>query len=192
LNALSNACNQKSNREPAMQLEEGEIQKALNHLESQSLVRSIAESRATKFEHRLQDAFNFYRPEVAIICELLLRGPQTPEELRTRPPAMHPSKALKRGPPALNRRGNRDPPLVTVLPRQPGTKEARYAHLLGEASPLAAGGGKTAGEEESPEERSSTRSGRGEIMALREEVAQLRGEVASLHQQFADFRKQFE
>jgi len=192
LHALSNACNQKSNREPAMQLEEGEIRKALNHLESQSLVRSIAESRATKFAHRLQDVFNFYRPEVAIICELLLRGPQTPGELRTRASRMHPFEDLESVHSALQRLGKREPPLVTVLPRQPGTKEARYAHLLGEASPLAAGGGKTAGEEESPEERSSTRSGRGEIMALREEVAQLRGEVASLHQQFADFRKQFE
>src|SRR5262249_61828753 len=116
-----------------------------------------------------------------------------PPAARARPPSdMLPFKARKARHPPRHRPGKREPPLVTVLPRQPGTKEARYAHLLGEASPLAAGGGKTAGEEESPEERSSTRSGRGEIMALREEVAQLRGEVASLHQQFADFRKQFE
>ena len=80
LNSLANACNQKSNRDPVMHLEEHEIRKALNHLEYQSLVRSVSgtDSRVTKFEHRLQDAFNFYRPEVAIICELLLRGPQTP------------------------------------------------------------------------------------------------------------------
>src|SRR5262245_32920109 len=137
LNALSNACNQKSNREPAMQLEEGEIQKALNHLESQALVRSIAESRATKFEHRLQDAFNFYRPEVAIICELLLRGPQTPGELRTRASRMHPFEDLESVHSALQRLSKREPPLVTVLPRQPGTKEARYAHLMGEHFPVA-------------------------------------------------------
>jgi len=190
LNALSNACNQKSNREPAMQLEEGEIRKALNHLESQSLVRSIAESRATKFAHRLQDVFNFYRPEVAIICELLLRGPQTPGELRTRASRMHPFEDLESVHSALQRLGKREPSLVTVLPRQPGTKEARYAHLLGETSPLAAG--KPASTEETPEERSSAASDSGEILALREEVAQLRGEVASLQQQFAAFRKQFE
>jgi uncharacterized protein YceH (UPF0502 family) len=95
LNALTNACNQKSNREPVMQLEEHEIRKALNHLESQSLVRSIAESRATKFAHRMQDAFNFYRPEVAIVCELLLRGPQTPGELRTRSSRMHPLRTWR-------------------------------------------------------------------------------------------------
>jgi uncharacterized protein len=192
LNALSNACNQKSNREPAMQLEEGEIRKALNHLESQSLVRSIAESRATKFEHRLQDVFNFYRPEVAIICELLLRGPQTPGELRTRASRMHPFEDLESVHSALQRLGKREPPLVTVLPRQPGTKEARYAHLLGETSLLAAGGDKPANEEESCEERSFAAGDCGEILALREEVAQLRGEVASLQQQFAAFRKQFE
>ena len=75
VNALTNACNQKSNRDPAMHLEESEIRKTLNHLEYQSLVRSVSssDSRVTKFEHRLQDAFNFYRPEIAILCELLLR-----------------------------------------------------------------------------------------------------------------------
>jgi Protein of unknown function, DUF480 len=79
LNALTNACNQKSNRDPVIHLEESEVRKALNHLEYQSLVRSVSstDSRVTKFEHRLQDAFNFYRPEVAIVCELLLRGPRT-------------------------------------------------------------------------------------------------------------------
>src|SRR5262249_40892286 len=192
LNALTTACNQKSNRDPVMQLEEDEVRKALNQLESQALVRSIAESRATKFEHRLQDTFNFYRPEVAIICELLLRGPQTPGELRSRASRMHPFEDLESVQSALQRLGKREPPLVTILPRQTGTKEARYGHLLGETSPLAAGGGKKASEEESPEERSFTRSDSGEILALREEVAQLRGEVATLQQQFADFRKQFE
>src|SRR5262245_13677366 len=133
LNALTNACNQKSNREPAMQLVEEEIQRALQHLESQSLVRSIAESRATKFEHRLQEVFNFYRPEAAIVCELLLRGPQTPGELRARAARMHPFADLESVHSALERLGKREPPLVTLLPRQPGTKEARYAHLLGES-----------------------------------------------------------
>src|ERR1700719_4409168 len=91
LNALTNACNQKSNRDPVLQVEESEVRKALNHLEYQSLVRSVSstDSRVTKFEHRLQDTFNFYRPEVALICELLLRGPQTPGELRTRASRMH-------------------------------------------------------------------------------------------------------
>src|SRR5215475_16106089 len=120
-----------------MQLEENDVRKALHDLEQQVLVRSIAESRATKFEHRLQDAFNFYRPESAILCELLLRGPQTPGELRTRASRMHAFEDLDSVLSALQRLSKREPPLVTVLPRQPGTKEARYAHLLGDAPPAA-------------------------------------------------------
>src|SRR5262249_775270 len=138
LNALINACNQKSNRDPVMQLEEEKVRKTFNHLESQALVRSIAESRATKFAHRLQDAFNFYRPEVAIICELLLRGPQTPGELRSRASRLHPFEDLDSVHSALQRLSKREPPLVAVLPRQPGTKEARYAHLCGETPRAAA------------------------------------------------------
>jgi uncharacterized protein len=195
LNALTNACNQKSNREPAMQLEEHEIRKALNHLESQSLVRSIAESRATKFEHRLQEAFNFYRPEIAIICELLLRGPQTPGELRMRASRMHPFEDLESAHSALQRLSKREPPLVTVLPRQPGTKEARYTHLMGDTSLLAEVREKQADEEEiSQAERTSAHDlhNSSEIAALRDEVTQLHSEIASLKEQFAAFRKQFE
>jgi uncharacterized protein len=194
LNALTNACNQKSNREPVMQLEENEIRKALNHLESQSLVRSIAESRATKFEHRLQDAFNFYRPEVAIVCELLLRGPQTPGELRTRASRIHPFEDLESVHSALQRLSKREPPLVTVLPRQAGTKEARYAHLMGDEIPAAA----TA----VPIERNAkaTRTADAaehsqnfqDVDVLAREVAELRAEVADLRAQFDAFRKQFE
>src|SRR5438045_9466580 len=92
LNALVSACNQKSNREPVMNLDEAAVRKALHSLEGQSLVRSVspADSRVTKYEHRLQEAFNFYRHETAILCLLLLRGPQTPGELRTRAERMHP------------------------------------------------------------------------------------------------------
>jgi uncharacterized protein len=192
LNALTNACNQKSNRDPVLQLEEHEIRKALNYLESQALVRSIAESRATKFEHRLQDAFNFYRPEVAIICELLLRGPQTPGELRTRASRMHPFEDLESVHSALQRLSKREPPMVTVLPRQVGTKEARYAHLMGEASPNAEldhrGTAKTVHALDNPP--SSGTADAGEELAR--EVAQLRAEVADLRAEFARFRKQFE
>ena len=194
LNALVNACNQKSNREPAMQLEEDEIRKALHHLESQSLVRSIAESRATKFEHRLQDVFNFYRPEVAVICELLLRGPQTPGELRTRASRMHAFEDLESVHSALQRLSKREPPMVTVLPRQPGTKESRYTHLLGDIDPLAAGHDKQGQEDttRAPHPSADGLQNAREISLLRDEVAQLRDEIASLQQQFAAWRKQFE
>src|SRR5215470_12031610 len=121
LNALTNACNQKSNRDPMLHLEEHDVRRALNDLESQSLVRSVGDSRVTKFEHRLQDAFNFYRGEIAILCELLLRGPQTPGELRTRASRMHTFEDLDSVHSALQRLSSREPPLVTVLARQPGT-----------------------------------------------------------------------
>jgi len=192
LNALTNACNQRSNREPAMQLQEDEIRRALYHLESQSLVRSIAESRATKFEHRLQDAFNFYRPEVAIVCELLLRGPQTPGELRTRASRMHPFEDLESVHSALQRLSKREPPLVTVLPRQQGTKEARYGHLMGETAPEAEIAAASAEPARSGED---TATAAGKLVAvddLAREVAGLREEISELRVQFAAFRKQFE
>jgi len=191
LNALTNACNQKSNRDPVMQLEEHEIQKALNHLESQSLVRSIAESRATKFAHRLQDAFNFYRTEVAVVCELLLRGPQTPGELRTRASRMHPFEDLESVHSALHRLSKREPPLVMLLARQSGMKEARYAHLMGDRSPA------SAAPPDRPEASHATRA-KGEseqqddIASLAHELDQLRAEVADLRAELTTFRKQFE
>jgi uncharacterized protein len=192
LNALTNACNQKSNRDPVMHLEEGEIRKALNHLEYQSLVRSVSstDSRVTKFEHRLQDAFNFYRPEVAIVCELLLRGPQTPGELRTRASRMHAFEDLESVHSALSRLEKREPPLVTALPRQPGTKEARYAHLLGDAPPVApAPPAYTTG---ARDDETAAASSAERIESLVAEVAQLRQQIADLQSQFATFRKQFE
>ena len=194
LNALANACNQKSNRDPALHLEENEIRRALNDLESQSLVRSVGDSRVTKFEHRLQDAFNFYRPETAIICELLLRGPQTPGELRTRASRMHPFEDLESVHSALQRLAKREPPMVVVLPRQHGRKEARYAHLLGDSSPLEAAAAEAVAVEAAPAlvSTSSAVPQTDRLAALTDEVAQLRAQVADLQSQFTAFRKQFE
>lgn len=206
LNALANACNQKSNRDPVLHLEENHIRRALNHLESQSLVRSVGDSRVTKFEHRLQETFNFYRPEIAIICELLLRGPQTPGELRTRASRMHPFEDLESVHSALQRLAKREPPMVTILPRQPGTKEARYAHQLGDRSPLEDAAAEAASVEASAHPRveaapgspisrlapSSLTQPSPSIASLTEEVAQLRQQIADLQSQFAAFRKQFD
>jgi hypothetical protein len=192
LNALTNACNQKSNRDPVLHLEDGEVRKALNHLEYQSLVRSVGDSRVTKFEHRLQDAFNFYRPEIAVICELLLRGPQTPGELRTRASRMHAFEDLESVLSALQRLAKREPPLVTTLPRQSGTKETRYAHLLGQSLPAAPVEQEHAvahGRHPAPprEPQSGNR-----LETLQAEVAELREQMSDLQKQFAAFRKQFE
>src|SRR5260370_8853323 len=112
LNALTNACNQKSNRDPVLHLEENEIRRSLNHLESQSLVRSVGDSRVTKFEHRMQDAFNFYRPEIAVVCELLLRGPQTPGDLRPPASPINPFEDLKSAHSPLHRLAKREPPMA--------------------------------------------------------------------------------
>jgi uncharacterized protein YceH (UPF0502 family) len=188
LNALVNACNQKSNREPVMNLDETAVREALHSLDGQSLVRSVsaADSRVTKYEHRLQETFNFYRHESAILCVLLLRGPQTPGELRGRAERMHPFDDLGAVQSSLQHLMKREPPLVKILPRQAGTKEARYAHLFS---------GDVAVQETKPEAHGETSAGvhNGERVArLEEEVSALRNELADLKQQFAQFRKQFE
>src|SRR5712675_360150 len=132
LNALVNACNQKSNRDPYMNLDEDAVREALRTLNQKELAGPAdnMESRVKKYEHRLQEAFNFTRHEIAILCELLLRGPQTPGELRGRAERMHKFDDLGIVQSTLQRLMKREPPLVTVLPRQPGTKEVRYAHLM--------------------------------------------------------------
>src|SRR5580692_4303863 len=131
LNALVHACNQKSNRDPLMNLDEDVVRGALRTLGGQALARSASgDSRVAKYEHRLADTFNFTRPETAILCELLLRGPQTPGELRSRAERMHPFEDLGLVQSTLKRLMEREPPLAKLLPRQTGNKEARYAHLL--------------------------------------------------------------
>jgi hypothetical protein len=211
MNALIVACNQKSNRDPVMTLDEGAVRLALRNLEAHELAgpANTNDSRVKKFEHRLGEAFNFTRPEAAIMCELLLRGPQTPGELRSRAERMRPSAlggraqsplfdSLDQVHSALQRLMKREPPLVTVLPRQPGTKEARYAQVLSgdvqtpasgaTAAPVAvirhdARGSAPAGSQTGPIDR---------IARLEEEVTAMRQEIARLNQQLADFQKQFE
>jgi uncharacterized protein len=191
LNALLHACNQKSNRDPFMNLDEDAVRQAMRSLEKKELAGPAdnMESRVTKYEHRLQEAYNFTRHEIAILCELLLRGPQTPGELRNRADRMHKFEDLGIVQSTLQRLMKREPPLAKVLPKQPGTKEARYAHLLcgdvaGWEPPesIAAGIGSATGG-----------TGASERMTrLEEEVAGLREQVADLQQQLAAFRKQFE
>jgi uncharacterized protein YceH (UPF0502 family) len=192
LNSLVNACNQKSNRDPAMNLDEQSVREALRTLHNNSLARSVsaADSRVTKYEHRLQEAFNLDRREAAIFCELLLRGPQTPGELRTRAERMHRFDDLGEAQSALQRLMNRQPPLVEVLARQPGTKESRYVHLLsGDAKPLSSSTVREALATSAPSPQSEKMN---EFSRLSSEIAELRRDIADLQQQFAAFRKQFE
>lgn len=132
LNALVNACNQRSNREPAMNLDEGHVRQALHGLEDKHLAGAArsAEGRVAKYEHWLGEAFNFSRAEAALLCVLLLRSPQTPGELRSRTERMHRFEEISDVLTGLQKLMEREPPLAAVLPRQPGTKESRYAHLL--------------------------------------------------------------
>ena len=189
LNALVNACNQKSNRDPVMSLDETAVSQALRTLDKEGLAgpADSMDNRVTKYEHRLQEVFNFDRREIAILCVLLLRGPQTPGELRGRADRMHSFEDLGQVQSTLQRLAQREPPLVKVLPRQPGTKEVRYTHLLsGDVhvpAPLAVAAEATA----TPVAGNPDR-----IAHLESEVAGLQDEVADLKQQFAAFRKQFE
>ncbi|HXY25575.1 MAG TPA: YceH family protein [Candidatus Acidoferrum sp.] len=188
LNALINACNQKSNRDPVMNLEEAAVRQALHGLDEQALVHSVsaADSQVTKYEHRLQEVFNFYRHEIAILCILLLRGPQTPGELRSRTERMHSFDDLGAVQSSLQYLMKREPPLVKSLARQPGTKEVRYAHLLsGDVE-------EWKGKLETAVETAATSANGERIARLEAEVAAVRSEITDLKEQFALFRKQFE
>ena len=190
LNALVNACNQKNNREPVMTLAEETVRTALAMLQEKRLAgpASGADSRVTKYEHRLQEVFNFDRREIAVVCVLLLRGPQTPGELRGRTERMYHFEALDDVVSTLDHLAQREPPLAQVLPRQPGTKESRYTHLFaGEPSipdlPVS-----TVSDFSTP----SASSAIDRVARLEVEVADLRRELSDVQQQFAAFRKQFE
>jgi uncharacterized protein len=190
LNALVNACNQKNNRDPVMHLQEDAVQEALSTLQDKRLAgpTSSADSRVTKYEHRLQEAFNFTRGETAVLCVLLLRGPQTPGELRGRTERMHRFEDLTEVQSTLQRLMQRDPPLVRVIHRQPGTKESRYKHLLARDVEDAA----DVAQAPSSAFVASNSQDTDRITHLENVVSDLRKEVADLKQQLASFRKQFE
>lgn len=192
LNALVNASNQKSNRDPVMNLEEGAVRQALHGLENNSLLRSVsaADSRVTKYEHRLQEAFNFDRREAAIMCELLLRGPQTPGELRSRAERMHHFDDLGEVQSTLQRLMNCQPPLVKILSRQPGTKESRYAHLL--SGDVEAASSSITREAPVAVARAGVEASPDRITQLEAQVAELRKEVADLRQQLAAIQKKLD
>jgi uncharacterized protein len=191
LNALVNACNQKNNRDPVMTLGEASVREALATLQEKRMAgpASGADSRVAKFEHRLQEVFNFDRREIAVVCVLLLRGPQTPGELRGRTDRMYHFETLDDVVSALDRLAQREPPLVCMLPRQPGTKESRYMHLVsGEPAGLLA-------QAPSPLTEASfipAPAGNDRVSLLENEVFQLRQELAEIRRQLAEFRKQFE
>ncbi|MGA8036857.1 MAG: YceH family protein [Candidatus Acidiferrales bacterium] len=193
LNALINACNQKSNREPVMSVDQDMARAALRSLGERGYAGPADnfDSRVTKYEHRLQEAFNFDRRETAILCELLLRGPQTPGELRSRCERMHKFDDLDEIQVTLQRLMKREPPLVKLLPKLPGTKESRYAHLL--AGDVAAAPG--ANQESRRETHSLVAAQSTDVQRIAQlelEIATLREELSTLKTQFAEFKRQFQ
>lgn len=145
LNALQAACNQRSSRDPVLDLSDEDLRQALHSLQDLGLVTPSRDSRVPKYEHRARTVLNLRRDETAILCLLLLRGPQTPGELRSRADRLFTFDDLSSVVATLDRLAARpapaDPeahltsdstgPLTVLLPRQPGAREARYAHLLG-------------------------------------------------------------
>jgi uncharacterized protein len=179
LNALMNACNQRSNREPIMDLDEDDLRQALHGLEAKHLAGRArsADGRVTKYEHWLGEAFNFSRAETALICVLLLRGPQTPGELRGRTERLHEFTEISDVTAGLQKLMDREPALVTLLPRQPGSRESRYAHLLcGPVESAITASADFAAENPSP----STSQYEDRIAQLESTVADLQRELTAL------------
>jgi len=178
LNALINACNQKSNRDPVMTLDEDAVRLALRNLTDKGLARhATSEGRVPKYEHDVNNALQLSRREVAILCELLVRGPQTPGELRSRAERMCKFESLDDVNASLQRLIERDPALAVILPRQPGTKEARYAHTLLpiEIQPT----------HEAPPHRQPSENTEARIVKLESEVQDLRREIEEMKAKLA-------
>jgi len=164
LNALVNACNQKSGRDPVMELSEADVRTALFELEQIGVVRVLSDARVSKFEHLAYGKLSLGRPEIAVLGLLLLRGPQTPAELRARAERMYAFDDTAAVNAVLDRLAAREEPLVVQLTRQPGARESRWKHLLG--GPVAAADETTA----MPASVRAVEPGLGERVAALEET----------------------
>ena len=178
MNTLVNACNQSSNRDPVMAVTEPEVQEAVAAL----ITRGLAEywpGRVLKIAHTAKPTWNLSVQEAALLAELLLRGPQTPGELRTNTRRMYAFPDLAELEACLAVLMDTEPPLIVRMSRAPGAREARVAHLLSGAVALAA----------TQQETTPSRAGR--VEGLEAEVASLREELAELSQAFEAFKAQF-
>ncbi|MEQ1519172.1 MAG: YceH family protein [Usitatibacteraceae bacterium] len=192
LNAVVNACNQLSNREPVMSLGEETVEASLARLQQNNLAQTYypAGSRVAKYQHRIAEVFSLDDAKLSLVTLLLLRGPQTCGELRQRAARMYPFASVESVERSLEELAAHEPPLAMQLPRAPGTKESRWAHLLSgamaiERQEIAAGmhvggGGVVEG------------AGDDRVAHLEAEVASLRREVTWLTEELAKFKKQFE
>jgi uncharacterized protein len=183
LNALTAACNQKSNRDPVMSLDETSILTAVDSLRDKNLVYLFygSSSRTVKYKHMLPNVLELEPPAVAVITLLLLRGPQTIGELRGRSDRLYEFSGLDEVQETLNDLTRRDEPLVLKLERQAGQKEARYAHLLSgdvEQGPMT--------------QRIDRFSGPQIDGDLSTEIKRLADELAAFRAEFEEFKKQFD
>ncbi len=184
VNSLVSACNQTTNREPVMSVDENDVMTALRELTRRELVHEVfrSDSRAKRYRHVLSDKQSLHQPETALLCVLMLRGPQTTGEIRTRAARMFEFIDLKHVDVTLEQLMTLSAPLVAQLPRQPGQKEVRYAHLL-------------SGEPEMPviTERSQPAASAEDdrVAALEQTVESLRSELAGLRTAFEQFKEQF-
>ncbi len=191
LNAVVNACNQLSNREPVMSLGEETVSAALARLQQNNLAQTYypAGSRVAKYQHRVAEVFSLDDAKLALVTLLLLRGPQTCGELRQRTARMYPFASVESVERSLEDLAANEPPLVMQLPRAPGTKESRWAHLLSgamavERQEIASGMNVGSGVVEG--------AGDDRLSHLEAELASLRREVTWLTEELAKFKKQFE
>ena len=189
LNALTNACNQLSNRDPVVSFDDRTVARALESLREKKLAWMVTGvGRVPKYEHRLTEALQLAEQEVAVLCVLMLRGPQTIGEIRGRSGRLYEFKELEEVELTLQALMAAQPALAFRLPRQPGTKESRYAHLL-------AGDVQVEEREVTHRLEPATLEVRQEnerLAKLEDELARVRGELEELKHQFLDFKKQFE
>ena len=193
LNALTHACNQLSNREPVVAYDEETVVRALDSLRDKrlALVVYASGSRVPKYRHLMMEAFSFtQQQELAVMCVLMLRGPQTVGEIRGRAGRLFSFRGLEEVEATLEQLMKREAgPLVVKLPRLAGHKEPRYAHLL-------SGEVRVEEHEMAPPRMEaateSVRAGNERLSQLEAEVERLQGEVSEIRRQFDEFRKQFE
>jgi uncharacterized protein YceH (UPF0502 family) len=190
LNALVNACNQLTGREPVVAYDERTVARALESLRQKQLVWQVATAggRVPKYEHRLSEKFKLAEQETAVLAVLMLRGPQTVGEIKGRTGRMYQFAELSEVEITLESLMTAEPPLIVRLPRQPGTKESRFAHLLAgevhvEEQPAAPRDDAAVIEVRAENER---------LAHLESEVADLREQLANLQQQFIEFKRQFD
>ncbi|HSB27920.1 MAG TPA: DUF480 domain-containing protein [Pyrinomonadaceae bacterium] len=189
LNALTLACNQKNNRNPVTSYSDDQVAQALETLREKNLAYVFygSTSRVPKYKHVLPEVMHLNHPEVAVLCVLMLRGPQTPGELRGNASRLHEFRGLEEVEETLSSLTTRDEPLVVRLPRQPGQKEVRFAQLLSGEIDIESMASEI--EHSAPTPR---RSSNEHLERLEQKVEALTAEIESLRQQFEQFRKQFE